>query len=243
MEEFTLFVLPLPHSDLSEMLTLVRLQVYSPWFKTWGEKVNANLSLLDELPLPAANLSEAYESLVGDERLRSLLEIPKEVKGFGLDEEDRKQMEKLYPVGHQAALEVSHQNQLDPTSSAKSADVLACVFDRGSDPGAIRDDKGAFLSDWRFFPSRAGRRTRIVQLLLSLPTRRLRGRPQPGRPGHVVETVALPRFGRPESAAGPQQGEEAQGWKGFAFGAKGRGRDVGRRGRLAGLLQPCSCLT
>lgn len=95
------------------------MQVYSPWFKSWGEKVNANLSLLDELPLPAENSSEAYESLIGDERLRSLLEVPKEVKGFGLDEEDRKQMEKLYPVGQQAALEVSPLTQLDATRSAK----------------------------------------------------------------------------------------------------------------------------
>jgi deoxyribodipyrimidine photo-lyase len=84
-----------------------RPQVYSPWFRTWVSKVNADQSTyLAERPPPTANEPTSYEALIKDETVAKLLDVPDEVEGFGLEEEDEKMMQKLYPPGHKAALEV-----------------------------------------------------------------------------------------------------------------------------------------
>lgn len=72
--------------------------VYSPWYRNWSETVTD--SLLDyvgdcgtvEANDKSARTHPVISKLLGHQ-------IPAQVKGFELDDEDKKNMEKVFPVG------------------------------------------------------------------------------------------------------------------------------------------------
>ncbi|KZS97675.1 hypothetical protein SISNIDRAFT_472611 [Sistotremastrum niveocremeum HHB9708] len=78
--------------------------IYSPWQRKWLETLNNNLDRIKEAPSPSANNPATRDHSVYGPLFSS--PVPEFVEGFQLATEDKARMEKLWPAGTEAAIEV-----------------------------------------------------------------------------------------------------------------------------------------